>query len=232
MGVPPSRISFWGSLNDGERRSLVAEGRSRSFADGAALCREGEPTTHVFILLAGWVKVVSATADGREALVALRGEGEVVGEIAGAVTGYRTATVRAIGPVRSLIIGVERFTAILDAHPGAANAYRRAITDRQYIAFELQLSYALTSGAQRLARLLLDLAERHGEATPQGVRTVLPLSQEELASLIGASRATVTRTLGDWRARHVISTQHRHVTILDQAALWRISGRPAPHRDP
>jgi CRP-like cAMP-binding protein len=55
--------------------------------------------------------------------------------------------------------------------------------------------------------------------------TVLPLSQEELASLIGASRSTVTRALSNWRSRHMIRTHQRHITILDRAALRRVAGR-------
>ena len=52
----------------------------------------------------------------------------------------------------------------------------------------------------------------------------LPLSQGELASLVSASRATVTRALSDWRQRRLVETSMRHVTITDLAALARIAG--------
>jgi CRP-like cAMP-binding protein len=84
-----------------------------------------------------------------------------------------------------------------------------------------------TNGAQRLAQLLLDLAEKYGEpAGPaQALVLTLPLSQEELASLASASRATVTRALHDWRERGLIQTRTRRITITDPAALRRLSGR-------
>jgi CRP-like cAMP-binding protein len=207
------KSGFWGLLGDGERESLKSASRSRTFSDGALLCLQGEPTTHVFILLSGWVKIITVADDGREMLAALRGPGAIVGEIA-QVTGYRTATVQAFGSVRALIVGAERFEAFLDSHIPAARAYRHFMTEYQLAVNSSQRDLATSSGPRRLAALLLDL---------DGMD--LPLSQEELASLIGSARSTVTRALSDWRSRHIISTRQRPVTILDQPALRRIAGR-------
>jgi CRP/FNR family cyclic AMP-dependent transcriptional regulator len=91
--------SFWRLLGDKEREAITAAAASREFGDGVVLCMEGEPSTQVFILLSGLTKIISVTSDGKEILQALFGEGDVVGEIAGQVTGYRTATVRAAGLV-------------------------------------------------------------------------------------------------------------------------------------
>jgi CRP/FNR family cyclic AMP-dependent transcriptional regulator len=107
---------FWGLLSDGDRKALLAAGRPRVFGAGAVLCMEGEPSTHVFILVSGWVKVITVTRDGQEMLEALCGAGDVVGEIAGQVTGYRTATIRAIGIVDALLVGAEQFGMFLDTH--------------------------------------------------------------------------------------------------------------------
>jgi CRP-like cAMP-binding protein len=216
---------FWGTLTEKERAALTTTGRTHVFPRGAALCVEGELSTHLFILLGGWVKISSVSAEGREMLLALRGQGDFVGEMAGQLTGYRTATVRAADRVQSLITSNERFTVFLDAHPGAAQAYRTAMAEHQREAYEKQRSGALTSGAQRLARLLLDLANRHGTVSHAGVTIAFPLSQEELANLIGVSRATVTRALGDWRSRRLIRTHQLEVTIMDAVALRRIAGR-------
>jgi CRP/FNR family transcriptional regulator, cyclic AMP receptor protein len=213
---------FWGLLGGDDRKALLAVARPQAFPADVMLCMEGEPTTHVFIVLSGWVKVVTVTREGREILEALRGEGDVIGEIAGQVTGYRTATVRALGTVQALIIGAERFEDFLDAHPGASHAYRQAMTQRAY---EQQRNHGLSSGAERLACLLLDLAGPRDGASRDAVKATPPLSQEEIASLIGASRSTVTRALHDWRSRQIIGTDHRHIEILDRTRLLRIAGR-------
>jgi CRP-like cAMP-binding protein len=99
------------------------------------------------------------------------------------------------------------------------------------VAYEQQRSRALLSGPQRLAGLLLDLTEQDGQTEQRvGVNrdvtsTTLPLSQEELASLIAASRSTVTRALQGWRSRQIIGTDQRHIEILDRASLQRLAGR-------
>ena len=74
---------FWALLTAEEQAVLADLGRIRVFAPGAMICDEGEPATHVFVLLDGLAKVVSSTADGHEQTLALRGDGDLVGEIAG-----------------------------------------------------------------------------------------------------------------------------------------------------
>ena len=225
------RPDFWGLLGEADRKDLIVVARSRIFPSGGLLCTQGEPTTHVFILRSGWVKILTVTADGRQTLEALRRPGEIVGEIAGQVTGYRTATVQALGTVHALLVGTRQLGEFLDSRPIAAQAYRQAMAEVQQVAYEKQRSRDLLSGAQRLAGLLLDLTEqpspqvRHGRANQDAAAPQLLLSQEELASLIGASRSTVTRALQGWRSRHIIGTDQRRIQILDRARLQRIAYR-------
>jgi CRP-like cAMP-binding protein len=185
------------------------------------MCVEGDPATHVFVLVDGWVKIVGVTSDGHELTLALRGRGDTVGEMAGETTGYRTATVQAVGTVRALIVAYEKFRSFLDANDGADRAYRRMVTRRWNDAESMLRARSVTSGAQRLAGLLLELADwRDSE-----IRAAMTLTQEELASLTGASRATVTRALSNWRQRGIIRTSQRDITITDLAALRKIAGQ-------
>ena len=221
-GTGPAQ-GFWGLLTDDERAVLSDLGRFTVFPPGATMCVEGDPATHVFILIDGWVKILGVTSDGHEMVLALRGHGDTVGEVAGETTGYRTATVQATGTVRALIVAYEKFSSFLDSHAGADHAYRRMVTRRWNDAESMLRTRSVTSGAQRLAVLLLGLAERHGSGTDGEVRVAMLLTQEELASLVGASRATVTRALSNWRRRGIIRTGQRDLTITDLRALRRIA---------
>jgi len=216
---------FWDLLSDAERAALSALGRTTMFAPGATMCIEGDPATHVFILVAGWVKIVGVTSDGHEMVLALRGPSDLVGEMAGEATGYRTATVQAIDTVRSLIVGFERFDAFLDANSGAGHAYRRVVTQRWSDAAGMLRSHPVTTGAQRLAILLLDLAERHGSEKGGEIDVAMLLTQGDLASLASTSRATVTRALANWRKRGFIRTGQRHMTIVDLPGLRKMAGQ-------
>ena len=209
---------FWPLLSDDERTALAGLGRTTVYPPGAVMCVEGDPNTHVFVLVDGWVKIVGVTSDGHELTLALRGRGDTVGEVAGETTGYRNATVQAVGTVRALIVPYERFSSFLDAHDGADRAYRRMVTRRWNDAESMLRARSVTSGAQRLAGLLLELADSE-------LQTAMTLTQEELASLTGASRATVTRALSNWRRRGIIRTGQRDITITDLAALRKIAGQ-------
>jgi CRP/FNR family transcriptional regulator, cyclic AMP receptor protein len=214
---------FLGLLTNGEQAVLSDLGRITVFPPGAMLCFEGDPATDVFILLDGWVKILGGTSDGRELVLALRGQGDTVGEVAGETTGHRTATVQAIGTVRALIVAYGKFSSFLDSHAGAGDAYRRMVTRRWNDAESMLRSRSVTNGVQRLAVLLLELADRHGGGTAHEVRIAMPLSQEELASMAGTSRATVTRALSNWRQRGIIRTGKRDLTITDLTTLRRIA---------
>ena len=219
-GTEPAQ-GFWALLSDDERTALSGLGRTAVYSPGAVMCVEGDPATHVFVLVDGWVKIVGVTSDGHELTLALRGRGDTVGEVAGETTGYRTATVQAVGTVRALIVAYEKFRSFLDANDGADRAYRRMVTRRWNDAESMLRARSVTSGAQRLAGLLLELADwRDSE-----VRAAMTLTQEELASLTGASRATVTRALSNWRRRGIIRTSQRDSTITDLVALRKIAGQ-------
>jgi CRP/FNR family transcriptional regulator, cyclic AMP receptor protein len=219
-GTGPAQ-GFWALLTDDERTVLSSLGRTTVYPPGVPLCVEGDPNTHVFVLVDGWVKIVGVTSDGHELTLALRGRGDTVGEMAGETTGYRTATVQAVGTVRALIVPYEKFRSFLDAHDGADRAYRRMVTRRWNDAESMLRARSVTNGAQRLAGLLLDLADWPDS---EG-RMATMLTQEELASLTGASRATVTRALSNWRRRGIIRTGQRDITITDLGALRKIAGQ-------
>ncbi len=209
---------FWPLLSDDERTVLAGLGRTNVYPPGAVMFVEGDPSTHVFVLVDGWVKIVGVTSDGHELTLALRGRGDTVGEVAGETTGYRSATVQAVGTVRALIVPYERFSSFLDSHDGADRAYRRMVTRRWNDAESMLRAPSVTSGAQRLAGLLLELADSE-------LQTAMTLTQEELASLTGASRATVTRALSNWRRRGIIRTGQRDIAITDLGALRKIAGQ-------
>jgi len=229
---------FWTLLSADEQDALRGLGVPRDYRAGENLCLEGDPASHVFILLAGWVKILATTADGHRLVLALRGAGDIVGEIAGETTGHRNATIEAIDGVHTLIVRYDKFDVFLDANPGAGHAYRRVVMQKWNDTDAALRRRAGTTGAQRLAALLLDLAERHGRPVNGAISLMTPsLSQEELASLAGTSRATVTRAFARWRKRGLIRTGQRRIMITDLPGLrWaagqKLAGDAAPASPP
>lgn len=221
---------FWDLLSPQERRALraLALDREHVYRPGTALSVEGDPATHVFVLLDGWVKIVSLTEDGHQAILALRGAGDIIGETAGETTGLRNAAMQVMVTVRALRVEYPAFDSFLDAHRGASRAYRQVMTHRFRESDEMRRRHAAASGPQRLAGLLLGLARQSGGPAREVIEIGLPLSQEELAGLAGASRATVTRALADWRRRGLIQTGQRRVTLTDVPGLRKMAGPALP----
>jgi len=217
---------FWRLLTPESRRELSALGLPKKYQPRATVCVQGDPATHVFVLVDGWVKVLSVTDEGHETVLALRGDGDTVGEASGETTGRRNATIKAITKVDALLVSYDKFTAFLDGDRAANRAYRHILTRRLTETDLLLRLRAVTDGTQRFARLLVELAGRFGTGVDGAIEIALPLSQEELASLAGTKRSTLTRALGDWRRRGLIrhSQHQRHIVIADVAGLKQLAG--------
>lgn len=218
-------MGFWNLLTGAEQDALSSLGMRRDYPAKTTMCLEGDPAIHVFILRSGWVKIFSATKDGHEIVLALRGEGDIIGETAGETTGRRTATIQSIDAVQALIVGYDKFGLFLENNPGASRAYRRVVARKFIDADAIRRLRDVTNGAQRLAGLLLDLAELHGHGPDNARHVAMPLTQSELASLAGTSRATLTRAYKNWRQRGFVLTGPHHITILDQASLRKLAGQ-------
>jgi CRP-like cAMP-binding protein len=216
---------FWDLLSPAEQAGLQALGQVAQFQPGDTICTEGERTTHMFVLTEGLVKILTAPREHHQITLAFRGPGDIVGELAGSSAGYRIATIMAVSPVRALVVPHDRMSLFLDSNPGADSAYRQAVTHRWGQAAEMLLSRSVNNGAQRLAGLLLDLADQRGTQARSGTATTIALSQEEIAGLIGVSRATVTRALADWRHQGLITTTRHQITIMSFPGLRRAAGR-------
>ena len=159
----PTARSFWNALADPEREALAAAGVEEVFRAGAVLCRAGEDTSQVMIIDSGWVKVSVREGPGAaEKILAVRGQGDVVGERAALTTGVRSATVTALDEVSAMVVPAERFAEFLRGHPRAAEVLERQVTERRE-EDRTRLFPGERAGAERrLAWLLLDLAQRRG----------------------------------------------------------------------
>src|SRR3954470_22036499 len=103
------RVPFLARLEREDRSTLLALGRPLDFAPRMVLVRQHEPSAHVLFLAHGWTKITTSAANGYEALLALRGPGDIVGESAALTGRPRSATVTALEPVRAVAVERDRF---------------------------------------------------------------------------------------------------------------------------
>jgi CRP/FNR family cyclic AMP-dependent transcriptional regulator len=227
-GVGPFSDSFWARLDHEERALLRRAGVVQRFGPGESLSRQGDLQRHVYVLLAGSVEIVTDASTGYEAVLALRGEGDLVGEFAAVDEKPRSATMRALDRIEAVVIPAERFAALCQSNTRVAWAVLTVVVGRVREISRKRTEDGARPVTQRLAALLLELGERYGETTPDGVVIALPLTQKSMAGLIAASRESVVRGFSRLRRQNLIRTKARRVTILQQEALRRLaSGDPA-----
>jgi CRP/FNR family cyclic AMP-dependent transcriptional regulator len=220
---PWSPGSFLTGLSADRERALLALGVRRTLPSGRVLFRQGDPdTTHIEILLRGYVKVTTVE-EGVESLLSVRGPGDLLGETATLTGSPRTATVRASGPVVAVVITRADFRRFLDRHPDVAVMMAATMASRLRWANRRRSEFTAYSADVRLARLLLDLGATYGEPVPEGIRLGALLSQPELATMVGIAEATAQKAFSDLRRRGIIKTGYRRIVILDLDALRAIS---------
>ncbi|NYI05850.1 Crp/Fnr family transcriptional regulator [Allostreptomyces psammosilenae] len=215
------RVPYLARLGQAERDELLALGRRLTYRPREVVLRQGEPSTHVLIVLRGWTKVTASAPNGYEALLALRGPGDVVGESAALDDAPRSATVAALAEVEAVVIRREDFTAFLERTPSAMLRLLSLMADRLRAGDRRRVQFAALTVRQRLAGLLLELAQTHGEHTDEGIAITVGLSQQELAGHVGASREAITRELGDFRDRGWMATRRRRLVVLRPDLLRR-----------
>jgi CRP-like cAMP-binding protein len=219
------RRGFWAQLTQQERAALQAAGSWGEFPAGATLFAQHDTSSHVAVIWSGYTKVITGTEGGHEVVLALRGPGDIVGEMVSIGGGSRSATVMAIDQVEALLVDAGRFLAFLRDHADAAEQLTRILIDRLREADQDRLAAGSMTVGQRLALLLLKLAKGYGTPTRDGgTRIVLALSQKDLAAWVGGSHRTVAREMERWRERGFVSTGRRSVTVQQPAALKRIAG--------
>jgi CRP/FNR family cyclic AMP-dependent transcriptional regulator len=203
--------------------ALAAQATPFDYPPGSFLMRQGEPAAHVLVLTAGEVAIVSPVRGGGEQVHTIVRAGQLIGELALLNDGRRTAGARATSPTTAWAIGREAFWSFLEANPPAASALLRQVAallaDREALIDDL-LSLDVKS---RLAKVLLGLAERHGQPDPDGgARIGLRLTHRDLAGMVGASRENVSRALGSFRRRGFIDYDADAIHLRDLEALRRL----------
>ena len=213
---------------------LFSIGRQRRFSEGEVLLAQGEAASYAILITRGLAKVVTVTGRGKSTFLAIRGEGDFVGEEAVITSsppqgGHSATIVTAITAATAQVFPAESLKRFLKGHPAAMFLIVQGLCERATDAEARLASAARDNADRRLARLLWELGQ-YGIQDGGGRSVPVPLTQAELASWIGVSRETAERALRSWRSRGIITTSYRKTTIHDVGQLARIAGiEPAGH---
>jgi CRP/FNR family cyclic AMP-dependent transcriptional regulator len=180
------------TLSDADLKAMGAHGIVRSYAKSTIIVSEGDSTDSLYVILEGRVKAFVSDSEGRQVVLSTQGPGEYFGELV-LDEGPRSASVMTLTPCRFLVVQKEDFRNFLLQNPAfALNLIEKLIARVRALTASVK-SLALMDVYGRVARLLLELAEE----SDGGFVIAQRLTQQDIASRIGASREMVSRILKD-----------------------------------
>jgi CRP/FNR family transcriptional regulator, cyclic AMP receptor protein len=216
--------ALFGSMDDAAVNAVAGLFRTRRFRRNEVIFHAGDPGEALFVIESGAVKIVLASLDGEEAILATLGRGEFFGELAILDGAERSATAVALEPTVLDSLARSSFLELVASEPGVRVALLAGLAGelRRLTRHVEELHFLALPG--RLATRLVELARQSGGAGPEAELSG-HYTQSDLASMIGCSRQTVNRLLGDLSAEGLIRVEHDAIRIPDIEALARVAGR-------
>ncbi len=213
------QVPLFAELPDAELTRLATMLRRRTFRRGEVIFHRGDPAGALHILAVGRVKVSRPSEDGNETVLALLGAGACFGEMAALDGGLRTATVTAVEQTETRMLLREDVLSFARTSPDLAMALVHTLTNRLRRTDDLLDDAYFADLDTRLANCLLELAETHGKESAEGIVVNFPLTQSDLAGMLGATRARVNRMLGIYQDAGLLRLGTGAFTILDRAGI-------------
>ncbi len=197
--------------------------QERSFPAGASVITAEQPGEAVYVLLEGSVKVHLLTPDGTEVILAVLGPREGAGEMSLADSLGRSASVRTLEETILLCMDRATFRTSVEEAPALARNLANLLSRRLRLANAHVRSLAALDVPGRVAAQLLALAQEYGEPSPGGGTLIpLPLTQSDLAGLVGASRVRVNQAVAFFKKRGAIYVGNDgRISVHDADALAR-----------
>ena len=214
-----ARIPLFAGMQPADIARVAVRMRRRSFRQGDIIFHKGDPGTTLYLVEHGQIKIFTPSQEGREVVLSIFGPADFFGEMALFDDKPRSASAEAASPATVLTLQREDFRQAIVQHPAMSIAVMAALVDRVRRADEMVEDAVFLDLPSRLAKKLLDLAENHGVATPLGFEIRLRLTQQDLADMVGATRARVNEAITHFKERGVLTMTRHHLIIANPDEL-------------
>ncbi len=212
------RVPLFAQLDEDLLAGLATRMRRRTFRRGTIVFHKDQEGDALYIVESGHVRIFLPSEGGEELTVDMAGPGEVFGELAVLDGGPRSASAEAVEPTVMFTLTRHDFRHEVARTPQLATAVIELLSRRLRRVTEYAESLAFLDLRGRLARVLLEMAERSG-AVADGVEIDFPLTQTELATMIGATRERVNRALAAFRSQAIVEIHGKKLVLRDTQRL-------------
>lgn len=219
-------IPLFGGLDEAALESVGRALRTRRFRRGEVVFHVGDPGDALFIVASGGVKITIPSEAGDEAILATLRQGDFFGELALLDGAPRSATATALESTETLVLPRERFRELIDTEAAIRDALFAGLAKelRRLTIHVEELHFLDIAG--RLAAQLSRLAAEQGTRLGDGeTRLPRPLTQSDLAAMVGSTRQSVNKLLGMFVEDGLIRLDRDAIVVVDLDRLVRASRR-------
>ncbi|GAA2988350.1 Crp/Fnr family transcriptional regulator [Actinokineospora auranticolor] len=216
-----ARAGIFQGVEPAAAEALAQTLEAVEFPRGHVIFAEGEPGDRLYIIQSGKVKLGRKSPDGRENLLGIFGPSDMFGELSIFDPGPRTSTATTVTEVRAVTMDRPALRQWIATRPEIAEQLLRVIARRLRRTNGMLADLIFTDVPGRVAKALLQLAQRFGSQEAGLLRVTHDLTQEEIAQYVGASRETVNKALADFAHRGWLRLEGKSVLILDPERLAR-----------
>jgi CRP/FNR family transcriptional regulator len=214
----PEHELFQG-LPDGDLAALDERSTALSFAKGELIYSPFDRGESIFLLEEGRVRIYRSAHDGRQLTLAMLDPGMAFGQVAVLDEPTHDAYAEALSDCVVRVLRLGDLERAISAHPQVALNLMRTLSLRLRHAEDQIESLAFRAVPSRLAAKLLELMDRYGRVTPNGIRIDERFTHLQLAEMIGTSRETLTKVLNELRDSGLIDVRERLIWVLDVDGL-------------
>ncbi|AJI77781.1 MULTISPECIES: CRP-like cAMP-activated global transcriptional regulator GlxR [Corynebacterium] len=216
-----SRAGIFQGVDPVAVQNLIEQMETVRFPRGTTIFDEGEPGDRLYIITSGKIKLARHAPDGRENLLTVMGPSDMFGELSIFDPGPRTSSAVCVTEVTAATMNSDMLKQWVADHPAIAQQLLRVLARRLRRTNANLADLIFTDVPGRVAKTLLQLANRFGVQEGGALRVNHDLTQEEIAQLVGASRETVNKALATFAHRGWIRLEGKSVLIVDTEHLAR-----------
>lgn len=222
------RCDLFLQLSEDAIRQVEMRSRARKFPRNSPIYLPADDDDVVYLLASGRAKICHLTNEGKQSILAFIEPGEIFGELSVLQESPRDEYAEAVEACTLVQIPGDVIRDLMEQNVGVSLGITKLIgLRRQRIERRLK-NLLFLSNRQRLTHLLLELMEQYGATAQDGVQLTIKLSHQELSSIIGSTRESVTVVLGELQLDGLIKVGRRRITIRDPAALAKSVQRETP----
>jgi CRP/FNR family transcriptional regulator len=215
------KVPFFEPLGEEELRSILPFLKEKTYKKNQIIFHEGEPGLYLFMIRSGNVKIYKLSEDGKEKILGVFGADDFFAELPLLDGGKYPASAETLSPATVICLSRGNFMKILSDHPQIMSKIHEIVGSRLRHFTSMVTDLTLKDASRRLAGFLMEKAKEKDLFSAKEIRFPMELTHQEIASLIGTARETVSRTLRQLQKEGVIEIKDHYITVLDKERLTK-----------